>query len=56
MGLRSPSEQSSRRHQSASELLTLEYFEAEPGAMPVEAFQQHLILLNLREEPQRVEN
>ena len=41
---------------SAAELLTLEYFEAEPGTMPTEVFQQHHILLNLREEPHRVEN
>ncbi len=41
---------------SAAELLTLEYFEAEPGQMPTEVFDQHHILLNLRDEPQRVEN
>lgn len=41
---------------SAAELLTLEYFEAEPGEMPARVFDQHHILLNLREEPQRVEN
>lgn len=40
----------------AAELMTLEYFEAEPGEMPYQAFDQHHILLNLREEPHRVEN
>ncbi|MEM7049608.1 MAG: AraC family transcriptional regulator [Acidobacteriota bacterium] len=40
----------------ASELLSLEYFEAEPGEMPTEIFEQHHILINLRDEPQRVEN
>ena len=41
---------------SAMDLLTLEYFEAELGEMPYEVFAQHHILLNLREEPYRVEN
>ncbi len=41
---------------SAADLLTLEYFEAEPGEMPYEVFEQHHILINLREEPHRVEN
>ncbi|MEM8959968.1 MAG: helix-turn-helix transcriptional regulator [Acidobacteriota bacterium] len=41
---------------SAAELLTLEYFEAEPGEMPAEVYTQHHILLNLRPGPQRVEN
>ncbi len=41
---------------SATELLTLEYFEAEPGEMPYEVFAQHHILLNLQDEPHRVEN
>lgn len=41
---------------SAMDLLTLEYFEAEPGEMPYEVFDQHHILLNLREEPYRTEN
>ncbi len=40
----------------AAELLTLEYFEAEPGTMPTKVFDQHHILLNLKEEPHRVEN
>ncbi len=41
---------------SAAELLTLEYFEAEPGAMPTQVFDQHHLLLNLKDEPHRVEN
>ena len=41
---------------SAAELLTLEYFEAEPATRPAEVFDQHHILLNLRERPHRVEN
>ncbi|MCJ8275392.1 MAG: AraC family transcriptional regulator [Bdellovibrionales bacterium] len=39
-----------------SSLLTLEYFEAEPSTMPTQAFEQHHILINLKEEPHRVEN
>jgi len=42
--------------QSAMDLLSLEFFEAEPGEMPHEVFEQHHILINLREEPHRVEN
>lgn len=41
---------------SARSMLTLEFFEAAPSAMPHEVFAQHHILLNLREEPHRVEN
>ncbi|MEO1310505.1 MAG: AraC family transcriptional regulator [Pseudomonadota bacterium] len=41
---------------AAADLLTLEYFEAEPATMPEEIFDQHHVLLNLREEPQDVEN
>lgn len=42
--------------QLASDLLTLEYFEAAPGDMPHEVFSQHHILINLKDEPHRVEN
>lgn len=38
------------------DLLSLEFFEAEPGEMPHEVFEQHHILINLKEEPHRVEN
>jgi AraC family transcriptional regulator len=40
----------------ATELLRLEFFEAEPGEMPQEAYAQHHILINLREQSHRVEN
>jgi AraC family transcriptional regulator len=40
----------------AAELLNLEYFEAEPAGMPAEFFDQHHILLNLRDTPHRAEN
>jgi AraC family transcriptional regulator len=40
----------------AAELLNLEFFEAEPAGMPTAVFDQHHLLLNLREEPHRVEN
>ena len=40
---------------SAADLLTLEYFEAEPDAMPTKVFDQHHVLLNLKDEPHRVE-
>ncbi|TRY33207.1 AraC family transcriptional regulator [Aliiglaciecola sp. M165] len=41
---------------TATELLHLEFFEAEPGEMPSEVFSQHHILVNLKEENTRVEN
>lgn len=41
---------------SAADLLTLEYFEAEPDTMPERVFAQHHILLNYRDPPHRVEN
>lgn len=40
----------------AGALLSLEYFEAEPDTMPTRAFDQHHILINLKDEPHRVEN
>jgi len=40
----------------AAELLTLEYFEAEPARMPHEVFTQHHLVLNLRDTAMRVEN
>jgi AraC family transcriptional regulator len=40
----------------AAELLQLEYFEAEPAAMPTARFEQHHLLLNLQPEPHRLEN
>ncbi|MGL6340758.1 MAG: helix-turn-helix transcriptional regulator [Waterburya sp.] len=41
---------------TAAELLTLEYFEAEPASMPTDRYEQHHIILNLRDEPHRLEN
>ena len=41
---------------SAASLLSLEYFEAEPNVMPTEVFDQHHILINLKNKPHRVEN
>lgn len=40
----------------AGDLMTLEYFEAEPAAMPRRSFAQHHVLLNLNPIPHRVEN
>ncbi|MEM9739065.1 MAG: AraC family transcriptional regulator [Pseudomonadota bacterium] len=40
----------------AAGLLSLEYFEADPNTMPTQAFDQHHILINLKDEPHRVEN
>ena len=47
---------SDRVRKSARELLSLEYFEAEPGSMPTQIFPQHHILINLKDEPHRLEN
>lgn len=41
---------------SAAGLLLLEYFEAPPAEMPTRVFAQHHILMNLKDEPHRVEN
>lgn len=41
---------------AAADLLTLEYFEAEPGQMPEKIFTQHHVLINLKKDPTRVEN
>lgn len=41
---------------TAADLLTLEYFEAEPAAMPTDRYEQHHIILNLRDKPHRLEN
>ncbi len=40
----------------AADLLSLEYFEADPAQMETNVFAQHHVLLNLKEGPQRVEN
>ena len=41
---------------TAADLLTLEYFEAEPASMPTDEYEQHHIILNLKDEPHRLEN
>ncbi|MBE1300487.1 MAG: helix-turn-helix domain-containing protein [Alteromonadaceae bacterium] len=41
---------------SAMALLTLEYFEAKPGTMKNQVYDQHHVVINLKEEPHRVEN
>ncbi|MDJ0917865.1 MAG: AraC family transcriptional regulator [Woeseiaceae bacterium] len=41
---------------SAVDLLTLEYFEAEPASMPPQRYAQHHVLLNLKPKPYRSEN
>ena len=40
----------------AADLLTLEYFEAEPASMPTDRYSQHHIILNLKDKPHRLEN
>lgn len=41
---------------AARDLLTLEYFEAAPGGMREAQFEEHHVLINLKDEPMRVEN
>jgi len=41
---------------TARDLLTLEYFEAAPGEMAEAVFEEHHVLINLKDEPMRVEN
>lgn len=41
---------------SSADLLTLEYFEAQPGSMPTQVFEQHHILVNINPNAHRVEN
>lgn len=40
----------------AADLLTFEYIESEPGEIPADIFDQHHVMLNLRDEPQRIEH
>lgn len=44
------------RAASVGDMMTLEYFETEPDAMPAQVFEQHHILINLNPVPHRVEN
>ena len=43
-------------HPSAAALMSVQYFRAEPDSMPEDVFAEHHILLNLCEEPHRVQN
>lgn len=43
-------------HQSAAALMSLQYFQAPPDAMPEEVFAEHHVLLNLNEVAHRVQN
>ncbi len=43
-------------HTSAASLMSVRYFQAEPDSMPTEVFAEHHVLLNLKEEPHRVQN
>lgn len=41
---------------SAAALMSVQYFRAEPNAMPEEVYSEHHVLLNLREKEHRVQN
>ncbi len=43
-------------HMSAAALMSVRYFQADPGSMPEDAFDEHHILLNLQPVPHRVQN
>ena len=43
-------------HTSAAALMSVRYFQAEPDTMPEDVFDEHHILLNLQENPHRVQN
>ena len=43
-------------HPSAAALMSVQYFRAEPDSMPEGVFDEHHVLLNLRDEPHRVQN
>ncbi|MFP7674904.1 helix-turn-helix transcriptional regulator [Marivita sp. S0852] len=43
-------------HVSAAALMSVRYFQADPDTMPEDVFQEHHVLLNLRDEPHRVQN
>ena len=45
-----------QRRPSVANLLTLEYFKADPAEMPSAEYAQHHILLNLKSDPFRVDN
>ncbi|MEM6483006.1 MAG: helix-turn-helix transcriptional regulator [Pseudomonadota bacterium] len=41
---------------AAADLMSVQYFRAEPDSMPEAVFSEHHVLLNLRKEPHRVQN
>ncbi len=43
-------------HASAAQLMSVQYFQAPPDEMPEDVFAEHHLLLNLRDEPHRVQN
>ncbi len=43
-------------HTSAAALMSVRYFQAEPDRMPEEVFSEHHVLLNLQDQPHRVQN
>ncbi|MEM8850845.1 MAG: AraC family transcriptional regulator [Pseudomonadota bacterium] len=43
-------------HASAAQLMSVQYFQAPPDTMPEDVFVEHHLLLNLKEEPHRVQN
>lgn len=44
------------KHISAASLMSVQYFQAAPDRMPEDVFAQHHVLLNLKEQPHRVQN
>ena len=43
-------------HVSAVQLMSVQYFQAPPDSMPEDVFAEHHLLLNLRDEPHRLQN
>lgn len=43
-------------HASAAKLMSVQYFQAPPDEMPEDVFDEHHLLLNLRDDPHRVQN
>ncbi|MDX8354549.1 AraC family transcriptional regulator [Cognatiyoonia sp. IB215182] len=45
-----------KEHISAAALMSVRYFQAEPDSMPEDIFAEHHVVLNLQENPHRVQN
>jgi AraC family transcriptional regulator len=43
-------------HVSAAQLMSVQYFQAPPDSMPEDVFDEHHLLLNLKDAPHRVQN